>query len=103
MANEVIISGYGLSKCLTNGTVMPVYGGAVSSEVLDIGVLSSVLASGVRIVRLQSKGVGFWYKVGESDVSAAANTAGSHWLPADQHVDLEIDGVNRYIDTAADV
>ena len=99
MADEVIISEYTDPMGSPTGSV---FGKAITSQVLDIAALSAAMNAATTMVRLQSKGTGFWYKQGESDVSAAADTDGSHWLPADQFVDLSITTNTNYIDTAAD-
>ena len=99
MADEVIISEYTDPLGSAIGTI---YGKPVGSQVLDIAALSAAMSEGVTMVRLQSKGTGFWYKQGDSTVSAAADTDDSHWLPADTHIDLSICPGRDYIDTAAD-
>lgn len=98
LADEVIISEYTDPLGSAVGTI---YGRPITSQVLDIATLSSEVSSSTVMIRLQSKDVGFWYKQGDSSVSAAANTNGSHWLPADQHIDLSVSEDRRYIDTAA--
>jgi len=102
MADEVIITEFKRPDVGQQGGVAPVYGEVVTSQVLDIGTLSAAVSADAVMVRLQSKGTGFWYKQGDSDVSAAADTDGSSWLPADQSIDLSVRGAVRYIDTAAD-
>ncbi len=102
MADEVIISEYGRPVLQSQGTVQPVYGEPVTSQVLDIATLSAAMNAGTRVIRLQSKGTGFWYKQGTASVSAAADTNGSHWLPSDGCIDLTITPSFTYVDTAAD-
>jgi len=99
MADKVIISEYSQPIGSEVGTI---FGNPITSQIIDIGDLSAAMNANTKMVRLQSKGAGFWYKQGESGASAAANTDGSHWLAADQHVDLSISPGRTYIDTAAD-
>ena len=102
MADEVIISEYKRPDLTVQGGTSTVYGEAVTSQVLDIATLSAEMNDSTRMVRLQSKGTGFWYIQGTASASATADTDGSHWLPADQSIDLTINPTNTYIDTAAD-
>lgn len=97
MTNEVIVAEYP-----GTGSEQSYFGIPIGSQVLDIGTLSAQMDGSTRLVRLQSKGTGFWYKQGDSAVSAAADTNDSHWLPADQAIDLTICPGFDYIDTAAD-
>jgi hypothetical protein len=101
MANEVVIGEFKRPEVLVQGGVLPVYGELVTSQVLDIAEKSSAVSAGVSMVRVASKGTAFWFKVGDSDVSAAANTAGNIYVPADGHVDIQVRS-GDYIDTAAD-
>lgn len=104
MADEVIISEYARPGLSVQGGTAPVYGDLVTSQVLNIAEndRSAQMNKATRVIRLQSKGTGFWYKQGDITVEAAADTNGNNWLPANQAVDLQIDGLNGYIDTAAD-
>lgn len=99
MADEVIISEYTDPMGSAIGTV---YGRPITTQVLDIATRSSAMDASTTMVRLQSKGTGFWYQQGGSSVNAAADTDGNHWLPADNHVDLSIEAGRTHIDTAAD-
>lgn len=99
MADEVIIEEYEAPPAGFTGSV---YGRLIGSQVLDIGTLSSELNARTRFVRLASKGTGFWYVVGGSDASAAADTDGNRWLGGDTHIDIAVGRGDVYIDTAAD-
>ena len=99
MADEVIIQEYSEPLGSEIGTI---YGRPITSQVVDIATLSSEMNASTKMVRLTSKGTGFWFKQGDATVSAAADTNGSHWLAADQSIDLSIDNDRKYIDTAAD-
>jgi len=97
MANEVNIN----FMRTPSSNSLPVVGFIVGSEVTDIGTRSAAVNADLyKIVRLTSVGVGFWFKVGASDV-AATNDSGSTYLPADQSIDIEISAGRNYIDTAA--
>ena len=104
MANEVIISEFGDQSHKTEGELSPIYGEPITSQVLDIAVASAALGGTTSMVRLQSQGTGFWYNTGDTAALAAAtaNTAGSHWLPQDQHIDIGL-VTGQFIDTAAAV
>ena len=102
MADEVIISEYKRPNIVVQGGVAPVYGVLVTTQVVDIATRSAAMNASTALVRLQSKATGFWYKRGDVTVSAAADTNGNSWLPADQAIDLQVDGTNTHIDTAVD-
>ena len=87
MANEVIISEFGIQEYKTEGEIQPIYGEPTTSQVLDIATASAALGGRTAMVRLQSMGVGFWYNTGATAALAActANTDGNHWLPG-QHI-----------------
>lgn len=72
-------------------------------QVVDIGTLSAQLSSDTEVIRVQSREASFWWKVGGSAVSAAAETDNNGFLLAGNHIDIEV-GVSSglYIDTAAD-
>lgn len=95
MANEVIIEEYA-----TYDNNIPIATVPVTTQIKDIAVVSAALAATTKYVRIRSKGTGFWYKFGDSTVSAAANTAGNSWLPADGVIEHQV-GAGMYIDTAA--
>ena len=103
MADEVIIEEYS-SSGLETGT--PEYAnkqvprGMLTSQVLTIGTRSAAFNANTALIRIQSKGTGFWYKVGATDVGAAANTDGNSWLPADQFRDIALNASDVKIDTA---
>lgn len=95
MANEVIIEEYA-----TYDNNIPIASVPTTTQIKDIGTLSSALASTTKYVRIRSKGTGFWYKFGDSTASAAADTAGNSWLPADGVIEHQV-GAGLYVDTAA--
>lgn len=99
MADEVIIEEYQGFNAKMQAPVQP-----ITTQVLDIATASSQLNASTEYIRIQSKDTGFWYKFGTSSVSAAADTNGNLWLPANQFRDHKIhpNSTNRYIDTAAD-
>ena len=99
MPDEVIVIS---SKAASNndGIASGVFGENVTSQILDIATKSTAIVGDV--ARVQSKGTGFWVALGGSDVSAAADTDGSFWLPADQSFDFEVTQNQNYVDTAAD-
>lgn len=103
MADKVIIAEYGGLAYFENGNLVPIYDedNLITTQVLDIGVLSAAFNADTRYIRLRSKGAGFWYKFGSASVSALANTNGSDWLPADGPLDFAVK-THRYLDTAAD-
>ena len=97
MANEVIIEEY---KGLPTGG-LSISDTPTTTQVLDIATKSAAFADTTKYVRIRSKGTAFWYKFGDSSVSATANTDGNLYLPADQAVPHAV-GKGSYIDTAAD-
>ena len=103
MANEVIVEEYsGVTLKNPDGRYAPVPGILLTTQVLTIGVLSAAFDARTAFLRIQSKGTGFWYKIGGAAPSAVADTAGNRWLPADDHRDISIDiGTDTKIDTAA--
>jgi hypothetical protein len=104
MADEVIIEEFksaGLDDGDTQYRNKSLPKGLNTTQVLDIAVESAAFASGTNWIRIQSKGVGFWYKIGASGVTAAANTNGNSWLPADQFRDIALVAGQTNIDTAA--
>lgn len=99
MADEVIVT-YGKAASITNGIASGVFGEVLGSYVLDIATASSAI--GGEVCRVQSKGTGFWLKLGTSGVSAAADTDGNIWIPANGSFDFEVTSNQNYLDTAAD-
>jgi hypothetical protein len=95
MANEVIIEEYADISIRT-----PIVTQWVTTQIKDIGTLSSQLNAATKYVRIISKGTGFWYTLGDSGASAAANTGGSSWIPADGVRDILVTSAT-HIDTAA--
>lgn len=101
MADEVIIEEY-QNIGAVNGSDKNLPRTLITTQVLDIAVLSAAFNDNTTFIRIRSKSTGFWYKIGGSAVSAAADTNGNCWLPADQFVDIAINGADTNIDTAAD-
>lgn len=103
MANEVIIEEYGQKRYETKGVYHDNVTGVLNTtQVLTIATLSAAFDARTSMLRVRSKGTGFWYKIGGSAPDAVANTAGNCWLPADQYVDVSIiPGTDTKIDTAA--
>jgi hypothetical protein len=102
MANEVIIEEYAglLVKDAQNKYIDKIQGDFITSQVLDIAEASAAFNASTQYIRIQSKGTGFWYILGGASPSAAANTDGNRWLPADQSIIIPLEG-NTKIDTAA--
>lgn len=97
MANEVIIEEYAAFDETMQCPTQP-----ITTQVLDIAEASAALNALTRYVVVSSKGTGFWYKFGDSSVSAIANTDGNIWLQADGRRPHKV-GAGTYIDSAADV
>ena len=102
MADEVIITYWDVASVSNGGSNQPLYYSMGSGQVLDIGTRSAAIPSTVRMIRLKSKGTGFWYNIGGSGVNAAADTDGNDWLEPGEVIDILYDPANNYIDTAAD-
>lgn len=101
MADEVIIVEMQKPTRRETGDSLPVFGDVITTQVVDIATLSAALNAKTELVQLISKGTGFWYKLGGSNVSAAADTNGNVWLGADKEHSIEVTDWT-YIDTAAD-
>lgn len=99
MANEVIINCYKKAS-INEDLASAVLGDPSSGEVLDIATASAALTGDVCVIR--AKGSGFWYKRGQSGVSATANADGNDYLAAGDVVCFEVTAGSNYIDTAAD-
>lgn len=107
MADEVVITYWTKASNARAGSSQPIYGKQLGGQVLDIATLSatipaSVSGERVEIIKLKSKGTGFWYTRGTALASAVADADGNDWLDAGESTDLEYDPENTYIDTAAD-
>lgn len=100
-ANEVIVSERGDQQYKTNGLIQPILGQRVTTQSLTLGSTSAAFNNGTSMIRIcNNAGAAIWYKIGASDVSSAANTAGNEYLPAASCVDEPVRG-GQYIDTAA--
>lgn len=94
MANECILEEYQAFD-----TTMQIPTQWLTTQIKDIGVAFTALNAKTKYVRIKSKGTGFWY---DFNGNAAANTAGSTWVPADQFFDHRVtENVGTIIDTAA--
>lgn len=107
MANEVLIIEARRATGMTNGVATSILGEILTTQTEDIASSAVVLDTSTEVVRIISKGTGFWFKTGDSTVSAVADTDGNIWLGADKEIDLEVKATNgkkhfTYIDTAAD-
>ncbi len=107
MADEVIITYWTKSVNAVAGSPQPIYGKLIGGQVVDIATLSAEIpdkvgSDRVEVIRLKSKGTGFWYLTGTSSASAAADTNGNDWLDAGEVIDIEYNPAETYIDTAAD-
>lgn len=97
MANEVIIEEYAFFD-----PKMQIPSIWITTQIKDIAVLSAKLNPQTTYVRIRSNGTAFWYTFGDSSAAAAANTAGSSRIPADDFTDHIVPkNSDIYIDTAA--
>lgn len=103
MANEVVIEEYSSTGLKTNkGVNVPLPSGLSVTQTLNITTASAAFASTTTMIRLQSKGTGFWYALGGASPTCTANTSPARWLPADQFRDIVIvQGTDLKIQTAA--
>lgn len=105
MANEVVIEEYAGFFCkYEDGTYAPVVGEFITSQIVNVGSKSAQLNARTKLVSIiDAGGSGFWYKVGDTNVDAAANTAGNRFLPPNTLWNFGIDVKNgqTHIDTAA--
>lgn len=105
MADEVIIIEARAATVGNNGNPTSVLGDILTTQVLDIATASAQLNANTEVVRIQSKGVGFWFKTGltAGAAAAAADTDGNVWLYADDYMDIQVNQKHmKFIDTAAD-
>lgn len=104
MTNEVIITEYRTPNVVLNGQINDVLGPIITSQVITTGNKSEATNAKTTIVQIDVKsnaGAAVWVKVGDSSVSAAANTAGNIYIPKGGNIKLNITG-GQYIDTATD-
>jgi len=108
MANECIFEEYGpqayKSSGQLSGSAIPKL---ITTQTKDIGTLSNALNGATAYVVVQAKGTAFWVKPGASDASAAANTAGNLYVPANGSKEIVIvdeygNKLYTHLDTAAD-
>lgn len=101
-ADEVIVSERGNQYYQTRGALAPILGERLTTQSLTLGSTSAAFNTATRMVRIcNNAGAAIWYKIGASNVTSAANTAGNEYLPSAQCVDEPVAG-GQYIDTAAD-
>lgn len=100
MANEVILEEYGGQLVTTGGQIAQIPGPLITSQVLDIAEKSAAFNAKTKFVCVSSKGTGFWWLLADSNASAAANTDGNTWVPADQHRYRAV-GSHTHFDSAA--
>jgi len=99
MADEVIIEEYSAFDAGTQAPTVP-----HKTQVIDAGDKSAALSNTTKIIGITAREVSFWYKLGASDVSAAAETDNNLFIPVGTtryHNVSKSSGL--YIDTAQDV
>lgn len=102
MADEVIISERAFNVKGPAGQISQVPGERITTQVLDITVKSAAFNDRTRMIRISNNaGAAIWYKIGDTNVSAAANTDGNEYLGSGQFVDEPVEA-GQFIDTAAD-
>jgi hypothetical protein len=103
MPNEVVIEEYASFFCkYEDGTYAPVVGEFITSQVIDVGAKSAALDPRTKLISIIDKGgSGFWYKVGDTNVDAVADTAGNRFLPPNVLWNFGVTEAERFIDTAA--
>lgn len=101
MADEVIIVEMQKPTRRETGDALSIYGHVITTQVLDIGTASAALNAATDMIEVQSRGTGFWVRLGGSDVSAAADTDGNFWIPAGGAKAIEVVSFT-HVDTAAD-
>lgn len=102
MANEVLIEEYGEFKIkYMDGTPVPVVGEFLGSQVLTVGTLSAAFDPAVKLLRIVDVGgAGFWFKMGDSSVSAAAFVADNRYVHPSTFYFTPVLRGETYIDTA---
>lgn len=101
MADEVIISERAAAQTFKNGQILNIAGDRITTQVLDTAVLSAPFSTQTTVIRITANAVPIWYKIGNAAVSAAANTDGNEFLPANESIDEPVKA-GQFIDTAAD-
>lgn len=98
MANEIVI--YEL-RDIPAGNHSSLFSNPVTTQYVDYGALSSEFNADTRAIRVKNVGLTTaFYKLGDSSVSAAANTAGNMVLAAGEVEDIWIGRGLRYLDNA---
>lgn len=85
MANEVIIEEYAAFDPSIQCPSSP-----LTTQIINAGANSAPFNSTTAYIRIRSVGLAFWWKIGGTGNTAAANTAGSTRLPADSFTDHTI-------------
>lgn len=104
MANEVIISEYGENKVITNGQISEALGPLLTSQVLTTSAKSEAFNAKTEVIKVTVKSdaaAAVWVKIGDTSVSAVANTAGNEYIAKGGSVLFKVKG-GQFIDTAAD-
>lgn len=92
MSNEVIIEEY--SNPPTGRNIPSQW---TTTQIKDIGT-AITLASSTKFIRIIAKDTGFWFSFNNN---AAANTAGSSYIPAGTFRDYEVSNSGQLMDTAS--
>ena len=100
MANEVIIEEYGDLSVYSNGQMVQMPGKLLASQVLDVATKSAELNAKTKFVAIKSNATAFWFKFGDTNVSATADTDDNRLITANEMRFFPRE--NDYIDTAAD-
>ncbi len=96
MANDVIIEEYESFDSSFQAPTTP-----IATQVLDIGTLSGQLNDKTQYVIITSRDAPIWYKFGSDSVSAALETDGNIFVPANFPRPHKVGKTSKlYIDTA---
>lgn len=87
---------------------LTVYGGVagnvlnevINTQVLALGVRSDPFNVDTRMIRVQSRGAGFYFRIGDDTVDASVGDVGNVWVPADGFVDIMILPEQTHLSTA---
>jgi hypothetical protein len=72
----------------------------ITSQVLDLTVKSAAFNALTRVVRITAQAAA-WVKIGDTNVSANANTDGNIYLHAADTIEIEVEP-GQFLDSAAD-
>lgn len=101
MADEITIHEHAAPTMTNKGVLIPTLGPLVTSQVLDLAVKSAAFNASTRMIRITTTAV-TWLKIGDTDVSAAANANGNIYMHAGDSLDIQVTA-GQFIDSAADV